>query len=1311
MDIPEIRHMLGGNLRKADLASAAAVCKSWNRSFTPFLYSTIKSYAKKNPQLDTIRKYAKHIRTIALLKTYYCDDMPLELMINLEVFISIDPISAPMDWDQYLSLFSPSSRIRKIKIIPSIWSSPTIEFMTCLSTCQSLRCLEIHVEDLNEESTKLLFDTCMRLEELSIECVNMHGLDSLDQWKEFSAMGKLDLDIRKGFTTEHKLEFIRKCPRLESLSWPNASSRDLSELPKTFSIACPPIQNLSLGGVYSSDRDIAAIIDSCHNLKSLEVRGSAFGPVSFQSCSRYFATLTKLDFLKCKYVTSFMSQRILTSCPLLLYYRGSKLDVGDVVGIEEISVTGEEFEGVKVLASSRDWVCLNIKFLSINITGLKNTPIEWQRRILRQLARLEKLEHLAVREKYFNGDRDDGIDLKIESGLDILQSLKRLKRFEFDGLSQEMSEKEILWMMEAWPKLKGPIEWQRQVPRQLTRLEKLEQLAIGTCQFRILEGIDLQMEPGLDILKSLKRQERLDFMGQRQLLDSEAWQELEHVEGKLHPKGEWEILSIFTPRMFGVIMDQETVAKAILVGPRGGGKEAVANMLIQGTLVQRNRVVEKSVEDNQEENASLEVVDGRGWTVCVLNGTQSLKNNSSPEANAVKQHLKFTMREGTIYGFNMYCLVLPCEGLFDPKAIWHATSFRRLFPDAIDGFVLIVTDCDEEWIKANKVKLADNYADFLVVPVRFIFDEKRPFFHKAQRDKSLKDLEDSRYKLPKGAIVPNPFKKGLTKVRDAITTTKPSRQQEKEQKQQQQSLPLPLPPPTRENSQSAPTYNILVIGQSQSGKSTLTEAIRRYANPNCTINRSRIGEGLFACTKEVITESVYTRLAEYNVVNKNTMQPIDIKEYYDNSRKFKGPESDLGLTVKESSQDYHFQILDTPGLDDASGTDVSHIFNIVAAIRAIQEIHLVIIVVNSEAHLSEGLKEALRTYKNVFSTMRRIMIFLHTKVPNEYQPPYSTHIRPRDQDRRRVLDDIMVGMDIPHFMINNNLDESNPIYNCLNFNKISEILGKASTNKPFLTDDMPIHKTEKMTKIDRIVIQLYTGRVEELETTSLQMSKAYQLQESIERTQQAIERLRSYVQNHDTDRLEVIFENTFYSEKWKLFGSRKTAVYECPPQAHSIEFGELQSTSVEVLEKNGKAGQDTWKIKLKRKPFKAGACKMKLSTQQRNKFRREISTCKTQIILLENDLARLENEQRSIVERLPGEEPLSGMAFEQIMIRRAKYEQILDMIDSTTLTQRMYAELNQAGAYVGDELTCSSKVEKFYSELLPVPVPVPVSVN
>ncbi|KAF8975606.1 hypothetical protein BGZ46_008992 [Entomortierella lignicola] len=418
MDIPEIRHMLGGNLRRADLASAAAVCKSWNRSFTPFLYSTIKSYAKKNPQLDTIRKYAKYIRTIALLRTYYCDDMPLELMTNLEVFISIDPISAPMDWDQYLCLFSPSSRIRKIKIVPSIWSSPTIEFMTCLSTCQSLRCFEIH-EDLNEESTKLLFDACVRLEELSIECVNMHGLDFLNQWKEFSAMGKLDLDIRKG--------------------------RDLSELPKTFSIACPLIQNPSLGGVYSSDRGIAAIIDSCHNLKSLEVRDSAFGSVLFQSCSRYFATLTKLDFLKCKYVTSFMSQRILTSCPLLLYYRDSKLGVGDVVGIEEISVTGEEFEGVKVLASSRDRVCLNIKFLSINIIGLKNTPIEWQRRILRQLARLEKLEHLAVREKYFDGDRDDGIDLKIESGLDILQSLKSLKRFEFDGLSQEMSEKEILW--------------------------------------------------------------------------------------------------------------------------------------------------------------------------------------------------------------------------------------------------------------------------------------------------------------------------------------------------------------------------------------------------------------------------------------------------------------------------------------------------------------------------------------------------------------------------------------------------------------------------------------------------------------------------------------------------------------------------------------------------------------------------------------------------------------------------------------------------------------------------------------------------
>lgn len=48
-------------------------------------------------------------------------------------------------------------------------------------------------------------------------------------------------------------------------------------------------------------------------------------------------------------------------------------------------------------------------------------------------------------------------------------------------------------------------------------------------------------------------------------------------------------------------------------------------------------------------------------------------------------------------------------------------------------------------------------------------------------------------------------------------------------------------------------YNVLVLGETQSGKSTLIQYMRKYANPDVEINTKALGSGYLSHTLDVAT--------------------------------------------------------------------------------------------------------------------------------------------------------------------------------------------------------------------------------------------------------------------------------------------------------------------------------------------------------------------------------------------------------------------------------------------------------------------------
>ncbi|KAF9575398.1 hypothetical protein BGW38_008228, partial [Lunasporangiospora selenospora] len=139
-------------------------------------------------------------------------------------------------------------------------------------------------------------------------------------------------------------------------------------------------------------------------------------------------------------------------------------------------------------------------------------------------------------------------------------------------------------------------------------------------------------------------------------------------------------------------------------------------------------------------------------------------------------------------------------------------------------------------------------------------------------------------------------------------------------------------------------YNILLIGPSQSGKSTLVEAIGQYLFPGSEIDFSHIGDGNLSCTKEVRVVEYESHFPEFELINTDPTSQVPGEVFYlpkqktssgikinvprfldeKSHRKYKqklNQYDDLEVyQAPPGSQKRHiFRIYDTPGLEDTDG--------------------------------------------------------------------------------------------------------------------------------------------------------------------------------------------------------------------------------------------------------------------------------------------------------------------------------------------------------------------------------------------------------
>lgn len=282
-----------------------------------------------------------------------------------------------------------------------------------------------------------------------------------------------------------------------------------------------------------------------------------------------------------------------------------------------------------------------------------------------------------------------------------------------------------------------------------------------------------------------------------------------------------------------------------------------------------------------------------------------------------------------------------------------------------------------------------------------------------------------------------------------------------------------------------PRYSVLVLGKTQSGKSSFVQHIKKYADPAYIVNQSLLGIGNTSCTDSVQQIFVHSDLPAYEVLdiaNGSTFNSQELNSIIQCQGRYidliNGRETKYKLRMvpqnaaRPRSELVEFRFLDTPGINDTQHRDDVFARNIIEEIIATRSFNLILITVSAMSALSMEYGFALEYYAKVLQGLHSNIAFLYTHVDYADCHPTNTHHHSSMVTRHNAFSSIFKDLrylpkeksvdgtdteDLGHhrrFMIDFNT-KKRPVIQCLIRNTLRDILQLAVTSSPVELDTSP----------------------------------------------------------------------------------------------------------------------------------------------------------------------------------------------------------------------------------------------------------------
>ncbi|KAF9171546.1 hypothetical protein BGX20_007367 [Mortierella sp. AD010] len=505
-------------------------------------------------------------------------------------------------------------------------------------------------------------------------------------------------------------------------------------------------------------------------------------------------------------------------------------------------------------------------------------------------------------------------------------------------------------------------------------------------------------------------------------------------------------------------------------------------------------------------------------------------------------------------------------------------------------------------------------------------------------------------------------------------------------------------------------YNILVLGETQSGKSTLIEGIKRYADPTYKIDEEAIGDGIFSHTPKVRTSEVTTNMPPYYVFEtsktiEGKMQKsqidygrfieMDRDDYEDAINRRRGYELTKGTSDQSERR---FKLIDTPGLNNTNNFDEIYIGSITEALEGIRDLHLVLITVPNVT-LSDGVKDAIKCYVGMLPTFKGILAFVHTRMRYGSLHPEDMRFAESMSQKKKALEDITKAENVPHFMIDCDLKTVRPIQLSITQNTIRSILSLATFNQPVRVTAMTMVKTARMADADKFLEDRYKSFIEarkiafshmDLDRSEV-LAAIGELMASISEKEHELQHVQRELSLHRSDELVLLNQQRFDQGRSPLTSiTTERMILDSTP--YPIDHIDVLCQNVSIIEKKGGKGLYYWEAKFRMTEPQHGVLHVKLYIKKRNKYQEEIRRWEAAVSRLRGEIENLRNNLLGYQVR---NQELQG-DIEALLSQIRSDQYLLSQVSENELDIGVFYELVNSGAYVRSMPETVEAVEKFF---------------
>ncbi|KAG0000137.1 hypothetical protein BGZ80_005664 [Entomortierella chlamydospora] len=507
-------------------------------------------------------------------------------------------------------------------------------------------------------------------------------------------------------------------------------------------------------------------------------------------------------------------------------------------------------------------------------------------------------------------------------------------------------------------------------------------------------------------------------------------------------------------------------------------------------------------------------------------------------------------------------------------------------------------------------------------------------------------------------------------------------------------------------------YNIVLFGETQSGKSTFVEAIKRYANRSYEVNYDLIGNGIESHTTRAQVAEIDTELPMYEVYNTidgSTVEYADYVAQHSNLDEYQeaiNQRKDLDIRKRRNTLldnsigsraivTKRFNIYDTPGLNDSNLKDEDHVAELFRLLRHENTIDMVLLMV-APGPFHPSLVAAIKFYVSMFPEFGSIFAFVHTHTKYESLHPRDTDSAKSRLETRRILHDILGRATTPHFMIDCDLSTNKPIRECMTLCTIWKILSLAEFNGPVSIETMAIYKTPRMQEVDNVVKetchqvlqeQQNTLRFKDEEEGEL-LTRVCQLESKILRNSAKRWEAREYIRRFNTNDYHLIHETRYESDLdtkplWYPF------TLSSGPLDHTIVRFNISNENTAFRCDFGDKRQSyfvVFRVTERQNAYihvKAFVHKRKMFQLEIDGYREKLRKyAKTHEVLLKK------------LSECPEYGKDKHKEIQPIFDIQKKYLELERLMSSTTVSPTLLATLLEADAYTGSLAECAAKVER-----------------